>query len=72
MNMHANFPVLVFLLAMLSTLTLPLAFPYASAGLWRSFINTVEHRRAMRRERISRELDARLKKYWVIDMRKLL
>lgn len=59
----------MFLAVILTSLTLPAAMPDSSLGLWREFAGLRRRLRKMREERISRELDERLKKYYVIDMR---
>lgn len=62
---------IVLLSAMLTTLALPAAMPDTSLSLWRTFAGLRRRLRRMRQERISRELDERMKKYYVIDMRDL-
>jgi hypothetical protein len=65
------YPNIAFVMAMLTTLTLPILFPDTSFMLWRDFVGLPSRLRARRQARMSRELNDRLKKYWVIDMRKL-
>lgn len=62
---------IVFLAATLTTLALPVASTDASLRMWGRITGLGGRLRERRRARLSRELDDRLKKYWVIDMRDL-
>lgn len=67
----ASFPAIMYLAVALTTVALPAASPDASLSLWRAMTGFPERLRERRRARLSRELDGRMKKYWVIDMRDL-
>jgi len=55
----------------LSFMTTMLLSPDTSHCLWQAVTRLIEERRAMRLAKKSAELDAKLKKYWVVDMRDL-
>ena len=71
MHLHANLPGLIFAMSILTALMFLPAYPYASPSLWDAFIDMLEQHKAKRRAMQSRARDDRLKKYRVIDMRKL-
>ncbi len=56
---------------MFTVLTASLLRPDLALRLWLSFTDLLERRKARRLTRMSRLIEDKMKKYWVIDMRKL-
>jgi len=71
MHMHSGITGLVFSITIMTTLMFLLARPEISLGLWHRLSTLLERRRARRCAVARQALEDRLKKYHVIDMRKL-
>ena len=70
MTVHFDIHALLFITAMQMVLAASVAAPEASFGLWLRLRNLPERYRISRAEKKSLELEKRLKKCWLVDMRK--
>ena len=56
---------------MLTAFTFSIVAPDLALDLWLAFLGVLERHKARMLARKNRQLDDKMKKYWVIDMRRL-
>jgi len=70
MAMHINVPLFLFMLVMQLVFTASVMAPEASFEMWLKFRGLPELYRKRRLEKKSRELEKKLRRCWLIDLRK--
>lgn len=70
MPMHVNPNAVLFIMAMHLVFTASIIAPEVSLGLWHKILGLPSLYRKRRTERRSRQLEERLKKCWLVDLKK--